>query len=102
MSEEGRRRVIGGVEEEMSNDAPAQEASAAASSNLGATLLRVAWLAILLGMAMEGTLLLLSAGFGNLLSLGSIVADLAKNVSWAVWSASVFQLERPSAMPACR
>jgi hypothetical protein len=84
MSEEGRRRVIGGVEEEMSNDAPTQEASAAASSNLGATLLRVAWLAILLGIAMEGTLLLLSAGFGNLLSLGSIVADLAKNVSWAV------------------
>ncbi len=68
----------------MRNDAPTQEASAAASSNLGATLLRVAWLAILLGMAMEGTLLLLSAGFGNLLGQGSIVADLARNVSWSL------------------
>ena len=72
------------MEEEMRNDAPTQEASAAASSNLGATLLRAAWLAILLGMAMEGTLLLLSAGFGDLLGLGSIVADLARNVSWAL------------------
>src|SRR5918999_3415830 len=84
MSEEGKRRVIGGVEEEMSNDAPTQEASAAASSNLGATLLRVAWLAILLGMAMEGALLLLSAGFGDLLGLRPIVADLARNVSWSL------------------
>ncbi len=33
---------------------------------------------------MEGTLLLLSAGFGDLLGLGSIVADLARNVSWAL------------------
>src|SRR5215208_4669050 len=72
------------MEEEMRNDAPTQEASAAASSNLGATLLRVAWLAILLGMAMEGTLLLLSAGFGSLLGKGSIVADLARNVSWSL------------------
>jgi hypothetical protein len=50
--------VTGGMEEETRNGAPAQQgASAAASSNLGATLLRVAWLAILLGMAMEGILL---------------------------------------------
>jgi hypothetical protein len=72
------------MEEETRNGAPTQVPSAAASSNLGATLLRAAWLAILLGMAMEGTLLLLSAGFGNLLGLGSIVADLARNVSWAL------------------
>ena len=76
--------MTGGMEEEMRNDAPTQEASAAASSNLGSTLLRVAWLAILLGMAMEGALLLLSAGFGNLLGQGSIVADLARNVSWSL------------------
>ena len=76
--------MTGGMEEEMRNDAPTQEASAAASSNLGATLLRVAWLAILLGMAMEGTLLLLSAGFGDLLGLRPIVADLARNVSWSL------------------
>jgi hypothetical protein len=76
--------VTGGMEEETRKDAPTQEASAAASSNLGATLLRVAWLAILLGMAMEGILLLLSAGLGNLLGLGPIVADLARNVSWSL------------------
>src|SRR5687767_2430010 len=72
------------MEEETRNDAPAQKASAAASSNLGATLLRVAWLAILLGMAMECILLVLSAGLGDLLGLGSIIADLAQNVSWSV------------------
>ena len=72
------------MEEETRNDVPTQETSAAASSNLGATLLRVAWLAILLGMAMEGTLLLLGAGFGNFLGLRSIVADLARNVSWSL------------------
>lgn len=77
--------MTGGKEEETGNGAPAQQgASAAASSNLGATLLRVAWLAILLGMAMEGILLLLSAGLGDFLGLGSIVAELAGNVSWSV------------------
>jgi hypothetical protein len=76
--------VTGGMEEQARNDTPTQEASAAASSKLEATLLRVAWLAILLGMAMEGVLLVLSAGLGNLLGLGSIVADLARNVSWAL------------------
>jgi hypothetical protein len=76
--------VTGRMEEETRNDVPPQKASAAASSNLGATLLRVAWLAILLGMAMEGTLLLLSAGFGDFLGLKAIVADLARNVSWSL------------------
>jgi len=71
------------MEEEARTDAPDQQSSAA-SPNLGVKLLRVAWLAIGLGMAMEGTLLLLSAGFGDLLGLGSIVADLARNVSWAL------------------
>ena len=76
--------MTGGMEEERRKDAPIQEDAAAASSNLGATLLRVAWLAILLGMAMEGILLVLSAGLGDLLGLGSIIADLAQNVSWSV------------------
>ena len=71
------------MEEEARTDAPDQQSSAA-SPNLGVKLLRVAWLAIGLGMAMEGTLLLLSAGFGDLLGLRSIVADLARNVSWAL------------------
>ena len=71
------------MEEEARTDAPDQQSSAA-STNLGVKLLRVAWLAILLGMAMEGTLLLLSAGYGNFLGLKSIVADLARNVSWSL------------------
>jgi hypothetical protein len=35
-------------------------------------------------MAMEGALLLFSAGFGDLLGLRLIVADLARNVSWSL------------------
>jgi hypothetical protein len=71
------------MEEETRNDAADQQSSAA-SPNLGVKLLRVAWLAIGLGMAMEGTLLLLGAGFGNFLGLRSIVAHLARNVSWSL------------------
>ena len=47
--------------------------------------MRVAWLAILLGIGMEMLLLLLSAGLGDLLGLGPIVADLIKNVSWSMF-----------------
>ena len=39
--------MTGEMEKETRNDAPAQEDSAGASSSLGATLLRVAWLAIM-------------------------------------------------------
>ena len=72
------------MEEEARTDAPAQRSSAA-SPGLGARLLRVAWLAIALGMAMEGLLLVLSAGLGRSLGLGSIVADLVGNVTWSVF-----------------
>jgi hypothetical protein len=72
------------MEEEARTDAPDQQSSAA-SPNLGVKLLRVAWLAIALGIAMEGLLLLLGAGLGKSLGLGSIVADLVKNVSWSVF-----------------
>src|SRR3712207_67247 len=77
------------MEEEARAVAPAQEGSAqeasAASPNLGVKLLWVAWLAIGLGFAMEGLLLLLGAGFGKSFELGSIVADLIKNLSWSVF-----------------
>ena len=76
--------MAGGIEEETRTDAPG-ERSSAASPNLGVTLLRVAWLAIALGMAMEGLLLLLGAGLGKSLGLGSIVASLVGNVSWSVF-----------------
>jgi hypothetical protein len=79
----------GGMEEEARTDASAQEASAreaaTASPNLGVKLLWVAWLAIGLGFAMEGLLLLLGVGLGKSLELGSIVADLIKNLSWSVF-----------------
>jgi hypothetical protein len=77
------------MEEETRTDAPTQEASAqegsAASPSLGVKLLWVAWLAIGLGFAMEGLLLLLGAGLGKSLEVGSIVADLIKNLSWSVF-----------------
>jgi hypothetical protein len=79
----GAKQVAGGMEEERA-DAPG-ERSSAASPNLGVKLLRVAWLAIALGMAMEGLLLLLGAGLGKSLGLGSIVASLVGNVSWSVF-----------------
>ncbi len=67
------------------NDAATPGSPDVTPPNLGVTLLRIAWLAILLGLVMEGLLLLLGTGFGNLLGLGSIVADLVKNVSWSVF-----------------
>jgi hypothetical protein len=72
------------MEEEARTDPPARRSSDA-SPDLGGKLLRVAWLAIALGIAMEGLLLLLGAGLGKSLGLGSIVADLVKNVSWSVF-----------------
>jgi hypothetical protein len=61
--------------------APASEPGA----KLGPTLLRVAWLAIALGIAAEGLLLLLGTGFGEALGLRAATADLARNVSWSIF-----------------
>src|SRR5215212_10280225 len=61
--------------------APAPEAS----SDLGATLLRVAWLAILLGLLMEVLLLALGGALGDVLGLRPLVADLVRSVSWSVF-----------------
>jgi hypothetical protein len=55
------------------------------TSALGATLLRVAWLAILLGLVMEFLLVLASSFGGDLGGLGPFVADLTKSVSWSVF-----------------
>src|ERR671916_918385 len=56
-----------------------------ASSDLGATLLRAAWLAILLGLVMEALLLLLGGALGDVLGLRPLVADLVRSVSWSVF-----------------
>src|SRR5918995_4212069 len=52
-------------------------------NGLGSTLFRVAWLAILLGFAMEALLLLFTAGFEILPGLGPMVAELIGKVSWS-------------------
>src|SRR4051812_3143796 len=54
-----------------------------AGGGLGSTLFRVAWLAILLGFAMETLLLLITAGFGIFPGLKPVAADLIRQVSWS-------------------
>jgi hypothetical protein len=73
------------MDEGMRPNAHDQVDSSPASPDLGRTLLRVAWLAIALGLAMEALLLLLGSSFGELLGVKSIVADLAKNLSWSLF-----------------
>jgi hypothetical protein len=77
--------LTNGTDEGTRPDAPDQVDSSPTSPDLGRTLLRVAWLAIALGLAMEALLLLLGASFGELLGVKSIVADLAKNLSWSLF-----------------
>ncbi len=67
------------------SDNNTQVPSDTANAGLGTTLLRVAWLAVLLGFIMEGVLLLLGAGLGDLFGPGSVVAGFIKNVSWSVF-----------------
>jgi hypothetical protein len=55
------------------------------ASSLGATLLRVAWLAIILGLVMEVLLLVLGGALGDVLGLKPLVADLVRSVSWSVF-----------------
>ena len=55
------------------------------ASSFGATLLRVAWLAILLGLAIEVLMLVLGGAFGNVLGIGPVIADLVRNVTWSVF-----------------
>lgn len=72
--------------EETARSGTLEEASPSrASSNFEVSILRVAWLAILLGLGMEGLMLLLSTGFGEVLGLRSIIADTVKSVTWSVF-----------------
>ena len=77
--------MTNGTDEGTRPNAHDQVDSNPTSPDLGRTLLRVAWLAIALGLAMEALLLLLGSSFGELLGVKSIVADLAKNLSWSVF-----------------
>jgi hypothetical protein len=49
-----------------------------------ATLLRVAWLAILLGLLLQLALLLVAVGFGTAPSRGPLLAETLKSVSWSL------------------
>ncbi len=62
---------------DQTNDAQAPE--------LGATLLHVAWLAVVLGLVMEVLLLVLGGAVGEALGLKPFVADLVRNVTWSVF-----------------
>ena len=53
--------------------------------NFGSMLLRVAWLAILLGLGMEVLLLVLGGAAGDVLGVGPIVADFVRNITWSVF-----------------
>lgn len=55
----------------------------AEGSHLGATLLRVAWLAILLGIVMEILVLLFTAGAGLIPDLEPIAAAFVQKISWS-------------------
>ena len=48
------------------------------------TLLRVAWLAVLLGLLLQLALLVVAAGFGTFAGLRPLLAETCKTVSWSV------------------
>jgi len=56
----------------------------AAAAALGATLRRVAWLSIVLGLTIEAILLLLATGFGGIPGISKIVAELVQKISWSM------------------
>jgi hypothetical protein len=57
---------------------------AAAPPGPWATLLRVAWLAILLGLLLQLALLLVAVGFGTAPSPGPLLAETLKTLSWSL------------------
>jgi hypothetical protein len=69
------------VEPQQDTEAASTESSV--GDGLGKVLVRVAWLAILLGMGMEILILLPQAGFGVLPGLESVFKDLAGKVTWS-------------------
>jgi hypothetical protein len=79
---QGRMAING---KQKTSEATAARPTASPLRNLQTTLLRTAWLAILLGLAMEALLLLLAAGFGLFSGLNPIVADVTKQLSWSVF-----------------
>jgi len=61
-----------------------QDAALDQEPSLGRTLIRVAWIAILFGVVLEGLVLLIAAEFGSLKSFKPFLADFGYKTSWAV------------------
>ena len=55
-----------------------------AASDLGALVLRVSWLAILLGLGIQILLLIVAIAFGHLPALNPVVAHLVQTISWSI------------------
>jgi hypothetical protein len=68
----------------LANGQPSVEATLQGSAGPTALLLRVAWLAILLGLLLQLALLLAAAGLGSFAGLRPLVAETARNVGWSV------------------
>jgi Family of unknown function (DUF5317) len=66
------------------NDQPSAETTLQASAGPKALLLRVAWLAILLGLLLQLALLLAAAGLGIFAGLRPLAAETARSVGWSV------------------
>ena len=72
------------MEDERQNPEATSASIAETTPRISATVLHVAWLAILVGLGMEDLLLLLTAGFGLFSSLKSVAADLVRQGSWSL------------------
>lgn len=59
--------------------------ASALEPTLSATVVRVAWLAVLLGLGMEILLVIVIAGFGFFPGVKEIVADFVRQVTWSVF-----------------
>jgi Family of unknown function (DUF5317) len=68
----------------LGDDQPSAETTLQGSAGPKALLLRVAWLAILLGLALQLALLLAAAGLGIFAGLRPLVAEAARTLGWSV------------------
>jgi hypothetical protein len=80
---EGRLNLMNLLMVEPQQNTEAASTESSVRDGLGNVLVRVAWLAILLGMGMEILILLPQAGFGVLPGLESVFKDLAGKVTWS-------------------
>jgi Family of unknown function (DUF5317) len=80
----GRDASRSGGAAALGNDQPRAEATLPGSAGPKGMLLRVAWLAILLGLLLQLALLLAAAGLGIFAGLRPLVAETARSVGWSV------------------